>query len=222
MRKVSEEHKRAVLAAIRKRWKERNPDKVKADRERQKANGNKARWQKAYYERNREEILAKEKTEESKEKHREYGRRYSRRMQIKNTDPERYENYLKEKAERIKAAGTKAGLARKRHTEETKHLYHTMRVTIHNHIKRYGATKCDRTVALLGIGFTDFMAYIETKFINGMSWSNYGEWELDHIKPVSSFDLTQENQQRLCFHHTNLQPLWKLDNRKKADKVMEI
>jgi hypothetical protein len=44
-------------------------------------------------------------------------------------------------------------------------------------------------------------------------------WHIDHIKPCSSFDLTKEEEQRKCFHYTNLQPLWATDNRKKADKI---
>jgi hypothetical protein len=53
-----------------------------------------------------------------------------------------------------------------------------------------------------------------------MSWSNHGTiWEIDHIKPVSSFDLTDEDQQKQCFHYTNLQPLTKKENRTKSNKL---
>ena len=51
-----------------------------------------------------------------------------------------------------------------------------------------------------------------------MTQKNYGEWHVDHIKPCASFDLTDPKQQEICFHYTNLQPLWAIDNIKKGSK----
>ena len=53
---------------------------------------------------------------------------------------------------------------------------------------------------------------------DGMNFNNYGDWELDHIKPLTKYDLTDENEIRECFHYSNIQPLWKIDNRKKYNK----
>ena len=53
-----------------------------------------------------------------------------------------------------------------------------------------------------------------------MNWDNYGEWEVDHIKPCSSFNLLNEEERKECFHYSNLQPLWKGDNREKHDKII--
>ncbi len=47
-------------------------------------------------------------------------------------------------------------------------------------------------------------------------------WHIDHIRPCSSFDLSDPKQQEECFHYTNLQPLWKHDNRLKSDKTDSI
>lgn len=44
-------------------------------------------------------------------------------------------------------------------------------------------------------------------------------WHVDHIIPCSSFDLTDIKQQKICFHYTNLQPLWAIDNLKKSNKI---
>ena len=55
-----------------------------------------------------------------------------------------------------------------------------------------------------------------------MSWENYGEWHIDHIKPCASFALSIEEEQHKCFHYSNLQPLWSIDNLKKGSKEMEV
>ena len=60
--------------------------------------------------------------------------------------------------------------------------------------------------------------YLQSKFENGMTWENYGKWHIDHIRPCASFDLTDIEQQKICFNYKNLQPLWAEDNFKKSDK----
>ncbi len=53
------------------------------------------------------------------------------------------------------------------------------------------------------------------KDVTQVSWSNYGEWHVDHIRPCASFDLNDPVSLSQCFHYTNLQPMWALDNAKK-------
>lgn len=74
--------------------------------------------------------------------------------------------------------------------------------------------------AILDCSKPDLIAHIEAQFLPGMSWANYGRkgWEIDHIKPCASFDLTQHDQVLLCFHYTNLRPLWRLDNLRRPRK----
>ena len=40
------------------------------------------------------------------------------------------------------------------------------------------------------------------------------------IIPCSSFDFTKEEDIKKCFHWTNLQPLYKLENIKKSNKIL--
>ena len=75
------------------------------------------------------------------------------------------------------------------------------------------------TMAMVGCSFSVFRQHLESQFTDGMSWDNYGDWEIDHIIPCAAFDLTDVEQQKRCFHFTNLQPLWRTDNRKKSCKV---
>ena len=84
---------------------------------------------------------------------------------------------------------------------------------------KVGSSKAATTEALLGCSFSHFTERLESQFSQGMNWSNYGDWHIDHIRPCASFDLTDEAQQRECFHYTNLQPLWAVDNLMKSDKI---
>ncbi len=79
-----------------------------------------------------------------------------------------------------------------------------------------GKRLTNATRILLGCSIREFTQHIEKQFQPGMSWDNYGEWELDHIKPCCQFDLTQIEQQRLCFHFSNYRPLWAIDNRSRT------
>jgi len=64
--------------------------------------------------------------------------------------------------------------------------------------------------------------HLEMKFKNGMSWGNYGQWHIDHMIPCSKFDLTHSEQQRKCFHFSNLQPLWAIENIVKSNKLVSV
>lgn len=87
-----------------------------------------------------------------------------------------------------------------------------------------GTMKNKTSMQLLGCEILFFKDYIESKFTEGMSWEMLlsGKIHLDHIKPCAKFDLTKEEEQRSCFHYTNLQPLWALDNLKKSAKYQEV
>lgn len=80
--------------------------------------------------------------------------------------------------------------------------------------------KSEKTQQLLGCSITFLKEHLEQQFTAGMSWKNYGKWHIDHIKPCSSFDLTKHEEQLLCFHWRNLQPLWALANIRKNNKIL--
>ena len=80
-------------------------------------------------------------------------------------------------------------------------------------------TKKEKSVLkYLGCSIKEFKQYIAKQFTLGMSWKNHGKWHLDHIKPCAKFDLTKEDEIKKCFHYTNMQPLWAIDNMSKGDK----
>ena len=84
-----------------------------------------------------------------------------------------------------------------------------------------GKQKAASTRELVGIDWAGLVAHLEAQFLLGMSWDNYGyeTWHVDHIRPCASFDLTDPEQQRQCFHYTNLQPLWAKDNLSKSARL---
>lgn len=81
-------------------------------------------------------------------------------------------------------------------------------------------SKQSSALTLLGCTIDELKSYLERRFTKGMTWKNYGKWHIDHIKPCCSFDLTNFEQQKLCFHYSNLQPLWAKDNIRKNGKVI--
>jgi hypothetical protein len=89
-----------------------------------------------------------------------------------------------------------------------------------------GKSKMVSAVQDLGVDIELFKKILESKFYDRadrtkMTWDNYGLWEIDHIKPLSSFDLTNLEEQKKACHYTNLQPLWKEDNRKKSNNLLK-
>jgi hypothetical protein len=80
--------------------------------------------------------------------------------------------------------------------------------------------KAGSAVRDLGCSISEFKQYIEKKFERGMSWSNHGEWHMDHIKPLASFDLTNRKEFLIASNYTNYQPLWAKDNIRKSDKIV--
>lgn len=90
-----------------------------------------------------------------------------------------------------------------------------------------GKVKGTRRTDIVPWSLEDLIAHLESQFCTGMSWENYGRgegtWQIDHIKPRSSFVLTSATCKafRQCWSLSNLRPLWSVDNMKKHHKVRE-
>ena len=83
-----------------------------------------------------------------------------------------------------------------------------------------GKFKSAPTMTLLGCSYTHAKDHLEKQFQPGMTWENQGKWHVDHMMPCASFDLMDPEQQRRCFHYTNLQPMWGKENMSKNDKII--
>ena len=102
----------------------------------------------------------------------------------------------------------------------------SMRSRIRGAMKNCAGKKAHRTEALLGCTILDFREYLSSQFKEGMSFDNYGEWEIDHIRPVQDFIncnndfAVNVDVQKECFNFKNTQPLWKTENQRKGAKWM--
>ena len=172
----------------------------------------KKEYLKNYYYKNRERILNRLKQEEMVMKKKEY----DRLKYIKNREKllRQSKEYSRNNIEKIN----------KRNSKRKKiDPHYKLRVNMARRILLAvkGSSKSKSTLELLGCTLDQLKQYIETLFKPGMTWGNHGKfgWHLDHIIPCSSFDLTDVEQQKKCFHYTNLQPLWAKDNIKKGSKL---
>lgn len=86
-------------------------------------------------------------------------------------------------------------------------------------LRKTRTVKSIQTMKLLGCTIEELRGWLESNFKPGMTWENYGPvWHVDHKRPCAWFDLTDPLQQRVCFHWTNLQPLFARENIRKGAK----
>lgn len=184
---------------------QQNRERRKNNPEREKEINKKSRLK------HRDKILAKNKEYriKNKDKLREYRQKPEviariRVNKLKNKDTINLNKKYREKL--------------RRNTDPSYKLITNQRTRITGILKKH---KTEKTLDLLGCSAQFLRTYLENKFLEGMTWENYGKhgWHVDHIIPCSSFDLTDPEQQIKCFHYTNLQPLWAVDNLKKSNRV---
>lgn len=108
----------------------------------------------------------------------------------------------------------------KRHTDLRIRLAHNLRSRLSNILK--DTNKACSAVRNLGCTLEELRQHLESGFHVGMNWQNYGDWHIDHIKPLSKFDLEDKTEFLRAIHYTNLQPLWARDNLSKGDKINTI
>lgn len=118
-----------------------------------------------------------------------------------------------------KAMGSQQNLYRVRryHSDINFRLTHLLRNRLKTVLKsdaKAGSAICD-----LGCTTLELLAYLESRWEPGWSWDNHGaEWQIDHVRPLASFDLTDRRQFLMACHWANLQPLSAIENAAKGDK----
>lgn len=96
-------------------------------------------------------------------------------------------------------------------TDTQERLKHNIRQRVRMAIN---GTKSQSVTKNLGCSWNDLKTHLESLFVAGMTWDNYGRtgWHIDHIKPLSFFNLSDNKEFQKACHYTNLQPLWAKDN----------
>jgi len=162
--------------------------------------GCKKKYQKNYYLNNRDELKSGQKNYylNNRDERKEYQKKYQKknRKKINKTKNKYQKNRLK------------ADICYK--------IAHNLRGRLYRTIKNN--QKSGSAVRDLGCSISELKKHLELLFKPGMSWDNYGEWHIDHIIPLSRFDLTNSIEFKEACSYTNLQPLWASENFIKSNK----
>ncbi len=183
-------------------------DKIYRDKNKLK----KKHYDKIYVKENKEKIRERNKKysgsrkkyyKEWAELNADYLKEYSKNYRTSNKD--KILNYKKQNRAKLNKYRKELKLR-----NPTYAISEKVRCRIHKALKSKDLTKTLSTAELTGCSIKFLKEYLESKFTTGMSWENYGQcgWHIDHIKPCASFNLSNLEEQKTCFHYTNLQPLW--------------
>lgn len=146
----------------------------------------------------------------------------------KDTVAQTKRNWAVKNREKLRAASAKWFKNNKiKKQQYAKHKYHTdiqtrlscvLRSRLSHAVRKN--IKNGSAVRDLGCSLGYLKEFIESKFQPGMSWENYGHdiWHIDHIRPLSSFDLSDPSEFKKACHYTNLQPLWAEENLAKGKR----
>ena len=204
-------------------WSAKNKEKVRAiaKRQREKHKESISEGKKKCYYAKRGYYLSKMK--EYEEKNHEHLMQYRKEYYIKNKDKILAKNRVRNQKPKAKLRINEVIRMKYRNNVYFR-ISDSIRKRLRLALKWQRQEKRNKTIDYLGCSINEFIEYFESKFINGMTMNKFmnGEIHIDHIKPCASFDLSDLEQQKECFHYTNLQPLWAKENFSKGTKSMEV
>jgi hypothetical protein len=169
---------------------------------------------KKYREKNKEKIFKRQQLYYQKNKSRI--QEYKREYRIKNIEKieAKRKIYNSTHKEHIKKY-----FRNRRKNNLDYRILNNLRGRLYYALKSQGSMKIMSTIDLVGCSVDELKLHIQKQFKNKMTFDNYGiglnKWSIDHIIPCAYFDLTKTEEQKKCFHYTNLMPLWNRDNFKK-------
>jgi len=193
------------------KYKKNNKDKIKEMEKRYRENNKEKiiEFKKSWYLENRERLLRKSKKyyRGNKARHSKLGKKY---YLLNKENIKKYQREYK---------------VQRRGNDSTYKLNCSMSSAVYKALKRIKGSKHNYTWEnLLGYTAEELKNYLELKFKDGMNWGNYGHWHIDHIRPISSFDYKDSNDEGFlkCWSLYNLQPLWATENLKKRNRCGEL
>jgi len=204
-----------------KKYREDNKDKLKYYKKYREDNKDKLKdYLRKYREKNKDYLRKyREKNrkyrEENKDKLRESGKKY--REENKDKIRQRNKKYFAENKDKLIE-----GISKRYKKDPNFRLKKLISYRVREELKKNNIKKISKSPELLGCTVQEAREHLEKQFKEGMTWENHGlyGWHIDHIIPCASFDLTDPDQQKKCFHYTNLQPLWAKENLIKGAKIL--
>ncbi len=190
---------KACSRLVARRWYRKNKERAseQSKRSRKRNAANIAKHTRLYREKNKDRIRVRMKDWKASNRQHvsEYSRIYNKANRTKLSE------YVKEKAK----------------NDIQYRLSRQLRSRFADAVR--GRQHSASAVSNLGCPIAEFKTYLSSLWLPGMSWKNWGrgpgKWHIDHVRPLSSFDLTNPDQQKIACHYTNLQPLWEKDNLRK-------
>lgn len=187
-----------------------NQEKQKKKRsERYKMNNIQERERKRLYDNNNRDIVnkrARDRYKLNKDYAKDYYKNNKESIRIKNN------NWIENNKEHFKELNRKNS---KRWLKRNPHVV-AWRQMLYRTIKKFNQFKSKSTNEMLGYSADDLKYHIESLFEIGMTWENWGEWHIDHIIQIHTFD--KETPVNIVNSLKNLRPLWAKDNLKRKRK----
>lgn len=177
----------------------------------------------------------KEKADQYRETSRKYDQKnreriYSQRAARKEANPEKslayHQKYYQKNKSEYKAyyEANKQEINKKKTARDKyrKQIEINYKIAKNLRTRMYIAVRDDQksgsAVKDLGCTIEEFKLHIQIQWTEDMTWDNYGEWHLDHIKPLVSFNLSNRDEFLIAANFLNYQPLWAKDNLSKGSK----
>ena len=163
----------------------------------------------------------REKLLEKKKNYRDNNPEFKMKIYLRDNEKKREKYKTDKKFRKDTIERTAKRVIERFNTDLNYRLRMLLRGRIRSVMKTKNAKKNSQVYDLLGCSLESFKKHMENQFSSGMSWSNIGKWHIDHIYPLSKFDLTKLEEQKKAFHYTNMQPLWAKDNLQKSSKILK-
>lgn len=193
--------KEQILADARA-WKARNKERVRAARA-------------AYYAKNKDKELSMAKIWRAK------NQELLQAIKAKSNQAYRAKNKDLLRRKRKARAEHYRALHRKRYASDPNYnLACRLRASLTQALRLYDGDKKCSVNELIGCTIGQLKSHLERQFRPGMSWAKRNSFHIDHIRPVCSFDLTKLDEQKACFHFSNLRPLLPSENQRKHAKFL--
>jgi hypothetical protein len=171
-----------------------------------KFKGGKSESDKRYYKNNKDKIS--KYYSEWKENKKEYLKEYQKKWRDENRD---------------KVRSTKRDYERTRKANDPLYkLISNFRTAIYQVLKENNVDKNGHYFEILKYSPDELISHLENQFKDGMTWDNYGEWHVDHIKAISLHNIKEIGDEEFmkCWSLDNLQPMWGKENIRKSNKII--